>query len=62
MLRVVKMLRKGEVGGHTLNNHGNYIVDHGKAWKNHGNVFLNSCGNPDKLALYFSTIIANSVH
>ena len=45
MLSVVKMLRKGEVGGHALNNHGNYIVDHGKSWKNHGIVFLNFCGN-----------------
>ena len=24
----------------------NYIVDHGKSWKNHGIVFLNFCGNP----------------
>ena len=46
MLRVVKMLLKGEVGDRALNSHGNYIVDHGKAWKNHGIVFLNSCGNP----------------
>ena len=30
MLSVVKMLLKGEVGGHVLNSHGNYIVDHGK--------------------------------
>ena len=30
MLSVVKMLLKGEVGGRTLNSHGNYIVDHGK--------------------------------
>ena len=37
---------KGEVGGHALNSHGNYIVDHGKSWKNHGIVFLNFCGNP----------------
>ena len=46
MLSVVKMLLKGEVGGHALNSHGNYIVDHGKSWKNHGIVFLNSYGNP----------------
>ena len=46
MLRVVKMLLKGEVGGHALNSHGNYIVDHGKAWKHRGIVFLNFCGNP----------------
>ena len=45
-LSVVKMLLKREVGGHALNNHGNYIVDYGKSWKNPGIVFLNSCGNP----------------
>ena len=44
MLSIVKMLLKGEVGGHVLNSHGNYIV--GKLWKNHGYVFLNFCGNP----------------
>ena len=27
-----------------------YIVDHGKSWKNHGIVVLNSCGNP---VIYF---------
>ena len=42
----VKMLLKGEVGGSALNSHGNYIVDHGKSWKNHGIVILNFCGNP----------------
>ena len=31
-LSVVKMLLKGEVGGHALKSHGNYIVDHGKSW------------------------------
>ena len=46
MLSVVKMLLKGEVGGSALNSHENYIVDHGKSWKNHGIVFLNFCGNP----------------
>ena len=30
MLGVVKMALKGEVGGHALNSHGNYTVDHGK--------------------------------
>ena len=30
-LSVVKMPLKGEVGGHALKNHGNYIVDHGKS-------------------------------
>ena len=32
MLSVVKMPLKGEVGGRTLNGHGNYIFDHGKSW------------------------------
>ena len=31
MLSIVKMLLKGQVGGHALNSHGNYIVDHGKS-------------------------------
>ena len=44
---VVKMLLKGEVGGCALNSHGNYIVGHGKPWKNHGIVFMNFCGNPE---------------
>ena len=46
MLSVVKLLLKGEVGGCAFNSHGNYIVDNGKTWKNHGIVFLNFCGNP----------------
>ena len=29
MLSVVKMLLKGENGGHALNSHGNYIADEG---------------------------------
>ena len=37
------------MGGHALRSHGNYIVDHGKSWKNHGIVFLNFCGNPEKI-------------
>ena len=32
MLRVVKLMLKGEVGICVLNSHGNYIVDHGKSW------------------------------
>ena len=47
LFSVMKMLLKGEVAGHELNSHGNYIVNHGKSWKNHGIVFLNFCGNPD---------------
>ena len=49
-LSVVKMLLKGEVGGHVLKSHRNYIVFHGKSWKNHGIVFLNFCGNPAETA------------
>ena len=30
MLSLVKMLLKGEAGGHALNSRGKYIVDHGK--------------------------------
>ena len=46
MLCMVKMPLKVEVGGSTLNSHGNYIFDHGKSWNDHGIVFLNLCGNP----------------
>ena len=46
MLSMVKLLLKGEVGVCALNSHGNYIVERGKSWKNHGIVFLNLCGNP----------------
>ena len=55
MLSVVKMPLKLEVGGHALNSHGNYIVDHGKSWKNHGIVFLNICGNPERSCLLLSS-------
>ena len=48
MFSVVKMPLKVEVGGRALNDHGNYIVDHGKSSKNHGIVFFNFCGNPAK--------------
>ena len=47
MLRVVKMPLKGAVGGCALNSRGNYIVDHGISWQNHGILFLNFCGNPE---------------
>ena len=47
MLCMVKVSLKGEVGGSALNSNGNYIVDHGKSWKNHEIVFLNFCGNPE---------------
>ena len=46
MLSVVKILLRGEVGGHALNSHESCIVDRGKTWKNHGIVFLIICGNP----------------
>ena len=32
MLCVVKIPLKGEIGGHALTIHVNYIVDHGKSW------------------------------
>ena len=51
MHRMVTMSPKGEVGGHALNIHGNYIVDHGISWKNHGIVFLNFCGNPASVSI-----------
>ena len=50
MLSMVKLLLKGEVRDCVLNSPRNYIVDHGKSWKNHGIVFLNFCGNR---VLYF---------
>ena len=40
MLRVVKLMLKGEVGICALNSYGNCIVDRGKSWKNHGIVFF----------------------
>ena len=46
MLSVVKMSLKGEVGGHALNSHGNYIVDHGKSWKNDEIVFFKFLWKP----------------
>ena len=46
LIVVMMLLLKGEVGGHALKSHGNYTVDHGNSWKNHGIVFLNFCGNP----------------
>ena len=56
MLNVVKMLLKREVDGSELNSHGNYIVDHGKSWKNHGIVFLNFYGNPKLNSIMYSPI------
>ena len=32
VLSVVKMSLKGEIGGHALNSHVKYIVDHLKSW------------------------------
>ena len=46
MLSVVKMPLKGEVGGHAINSSGNYIVDHGISWKNHGIVFFEFLWEP----------------
>ena len=35
MHSVMKMQLKGEIEGHALNSHGNYIFDHRKLWKSH---------------------------
>ena len=43
-----------------INGHGNYIVDHGKSLENHGIVFLNFCGNPDKSVLKSLIIMVNT--
>ena len=51
MLNVGKILLKKEVRGHASNSHGNYIVDPGKSWKNHGIVFLNFCGYPGLISI-----------
>ena len=40
------MLLKVEFRGSALSSHGNYIVGHGKSWKNHGIVFLIFCEIP----------------
>ena len=44
-LSVVKVPLKGEVGGHVLRSHGNYIFAHGKIMEF---SFLNFCGNLEK--------------
>ena len=61
MLNVVNMPLKGEVSGHALNSHGNYIVYHGKSWKNHGIVLLKFCGMIKEGALA-SVIHPLSIH
>ena len=50
MLSMVKMPLKGAVGGHALNSHGNYIVDHGKTRNFCGNpgIFLQTVYDPDE--------------
>ena len=48
MRSVVKLLLKGEVGV-CANSYRNYIVGHGKSWKNHGIVFFTFFGHPDSL-------------
>ena len=51
---------KGYIGGHALNSHGNYIVDDGISWKNHGIVFLNFCGNLKLLATFTQVVISGT--
>ena len=67
MLSLVRMLLKGEIGGHALNSHGNYFVDHGKSWKNHRIVILNFFGNPDygkccKILITFQFQFSNKIY
>ena len=59
MISEVKLLLKGEVGVCASNSNGNFIVDHGKSWKNYGIVFLNFCGNH---GLYVCKFICSSFH
>ena len=61
MLSRMKLLLKREVGGHVINSHRNYIVDHGKSWKNHGIVLLNLCGNPEDQSRRDCAVFASSV-
>ena len=59
MLSMVKMLLKGEVGGHALNSHGNYIVDHGKSWKKSWNCVFEFLWEPcyNKITAFVSVRI-----
>ena len=54
MLSVVKMPLKGEVGGHALNSHGNYIVDHGKIMELSFSISVGTLPMP-VYDLYFSS-------
>ena len=47
MFNVLKMPLNGDVGGHSLNSHGNYIVDHGKSWKKSWNCVLELLWEPN---------------
>ena len=38
--------KRGGWSGPALNSHGNYIVDHGKSWKNHGIVIFEFLWEP----------------
>ena len=53
MLSVVKVPLKGEVRGHVVNGHGNYIVDPGKSWKIMELCFLISVGTLSNSILIF---------
>ena len=39
-LRILRMLTRGEVGCRALNDHGNYIIDHGKIMEKPWNFVL----------------------
>ena len=45
-LNFVKMSLKGEVGGHALKNHENYIVDREKPWKKSWNCVFEFLWEP----------------
>ena len=57
---MVKLLLKREVGDYALNSHGNYIVDHGKSWKNHGIILLNFYVNPAKHKQHVHNVFISS--
>ena len=46
LLNVVKRPLNGDVEGHSLNSHGNYIVDHGKLWKKSWNCVFEFLWEP----------------
>ena len=66
--RILRMLRRGEVGCRALNDHGNYIIDHGKIMEKSWNFVFEFLWEPCKkdilkltgksCEIYFLTIYA----